>query len=202
MVMGWQDSHDNEGEGHVHPRGAIEKLRTFLFSEVSEHRLLATIDSTLQQLRNAYLKDKQQFTDADIGFLQRAGEVRCILESFIDAIDDLEDIYGQSDYLAAFKRLSTIKAGLDGMPVSGRVAKEMRELQERLPELHKREAIEELAKLERIKKRISSDAPKCSRRHTMVLREFPRYFWGCSNYPWCTETRQLSEKHREMLEGG
>lgn len=184
------------------PKSIINSLRIVFASEVSENRLVDAIDVSMKMLQATNLQNNDLFSESDANFLQKAGDVKYVLKLFIDTLEDIEDVYDESDYLVVSKKLNAINAALQGMPVAGRVAKEIRQLQERLPDLRKREVIENSANLERVKKRIITESPKCSKGHVMVLREFPQYFWGCSNFPWCKETKQLSQNHKKMLDEG
>ena len=78
--------------------------------------------------------------------------------------------------------------------VSGRIAKEMRELQ------GKRAGLRQTARSKAIAK-IESKSMRCFKGHDMVLRKGKGWFWGCSKFPKCRETRKLTDSEAEVMNG-
>lgn len=95
----------------------LASLRTSMTSEISESRLLECIEDSLARLRGMYRQHRREFSDTDIAFLQEAGRVRRALESFIEALAEIEDVYDGADCLSACGRLVSIREELDEYPV-------------------------------------------------------------------------------------
>ena len=106
------------------------------------------------------------------------------------------------EYKEVVSRLTQTKDALAGFPVAKRVAKEIRALSEKLPAIRDQdEAQRKFRRSSRIAQLILEQNPRhCPRNHPMVIREGRRgYFWGCSRYPFCEETAQLTAEEEDAL---
>jgi hypothetical protein len=89
---------------------------------------------------------------------------------------------------------------LGGFPVGRRIAKEIRELNERLPEIRQQDEGRRQFRLSARTLELEKTPRLCPRRHPMVIREGTRgHFWGCSRYPFCSATAQLTAEESQLL---
>lgn len=114
-------------------RHAILELQYSLEHIASEQDLLQAVSGGLGALRESYPSNKSAFTSDDIAFLKNLNGILGRLRGFVELNDELRDVASLEEYEDAIGRLSHIKAALQGLPVVRRVAKEIRELNERLP---------------------------------------------------------------------
>ena len=112
---------------------------------------------------------------------------------FISDSDDANEVIG---------RLYPLVESLDGLAVAGRVRKEIRELLERAREMPTRAASKKSAALSKGIQRLLAQAPTCRKCGSkMVVREGNgSFFWGCSTFPKCWSTRQLTKSELNNLD--
>lgn len=178
----------------------IRSLRELVERETAEAVLAASIDECLGQLRELYRRNRKAFTNDDVRFLQWVGNVSVTLQEFINEMGELSDIYDFEQFSACQSRLLAIRDRLTGLPVEKRVAKELRELNERMPTLAKCVALEADSDERRRRHILQSNTPNCPRGYPMVLRLGDGgYFWGCSRFPWCEYTTRLTEGQKQKL---
>jgi hypothetical protein len=181
-------------------RQAIEELRHSLEHVTSEQDLLQAISGGLGGLRQAYPSNKSAFTSGDIAFLKNLNGILGQLQGFVELNEELRDVASLEEYEDAIGRLSHIKAALQDLPVVRRVAKEIRELNERLPGIQDQHRLNRDFRLNGRIGDLERDSRRCARRHPMVIRKGARdYFWGCSRYPFCRETAELTAAQRGAL---
>ena len=99
-------------------------------------------------------------------------------------------------------RLTRTRDVLAGLPVGKKVTEAMRELGAKLPTI---QGIDEANRQFRTGARIHTleqSSRLCSMGHLMVIRTGKRGdFWGCSHFPLCWDTAQLTHKQRDLLTG-
>jgi len=184
----------------VEVRPAIENLQSSLEHIASADELLRIIDDHLTALRRCYSSHPSGFTASDIEFLKSMGVISNHLRAFLELLEDLVNVSSLSEYEDIVSRLVRAKCALASFPVSKRIAKEIRALSERLPAIRQQD---DARRQFRISARIISleQTPRrCPNRHPMAIREGTRgYFWGCTRYPFCTATAQLTPEENHFL---
>jgi hypothetical protein len=80
------------------------------------------------------------------------------------------------------------------------VAKAIRELDEKLPAIQERDEANRQFRLGGRIYALEQNPRLCSQGHPMVIRTEPRgNFWGCSQFPLCWKTAQLTPEQRDLL---
>ncbi|MGA2116026.1 MAG: topoisomerase DNA-binding C4 zinc finger domain-containing protein [Bryobacteraceae bacterium] len=178
----------------------IEEIRRSLEQVVSEKELLRTISESLTALRRLFPSNKSLFTPGRIEFLRKVAELSCQLSSFIEIQEELADVTSLRQYTFLMNQLADMKVALASFPVAKRVRKEMRELNEKLPGIRERDGAEQQFRTDARIREMEQDPPRCPLGHAMVIREGRYgYFWGCTRYPSCQETKQLTSEQRRRL---
>jgi hypothetical protein len=191
----------------VNIQETIEGLRATLVSMAAEDELLDVLNAGLASLREAYRADRSQFGAEDIAYLRSLGEVAEHLRAFADVREEASvDIGSVEEYEDLLRRLRTLKDALAPYAVGRRVGVAMRELHARLPAVLERDASRSEFRRFRAQFRVldlrQGLARRCPLKHPMVLREGSHgLFWGCSRWPQCEATAELSAEERAVAEG-
>jgi hypothetical protein len=181
-------------------RQAIDDLRSSLEHMTAEDELLGVIASQLTALRQSYPSHRSSFTPRDIEFLKSLAVISDHLRAFIELKEELARVSSLKEYEDMVSRLIRAKDSLASFPVAKRIAKEIRELNERLPAIREQEdAQRQFRHNDRILD-LQQNPRRCPRHHPMVIKEGTHgYFWGCSRYPFCSATAQLSPAENDLL---
>jgi hypothetical protein len=172
---------------------AIHELRASLEYLTSEEDLLAVIGRGLASLRAAFAAHREEFSAANIEFLRGLAPISEALRRFVVLKGDLPAVADLVEYESAVNQLVAIRDALAGLPVAGRPAGEIRALSERLPEIRGQEVAQR-------RFRLDAGAPLCRMGHPMFVRQGSRgHFWGCSQFPFCRETVQLTPGQAALL---
>ncbi len=180
----------------------IESLRFSLEHEKGEQELVQVIQDRLAILRVGFQANKAQFKEADTRFLKGLNSICKHLQDFIELQEECKDLDDLTEYEEIVSRLAHVKAALTGLPVVVRVAKEMRELNERLPGIRDRDRNRRQSRLSaRIVDLEQRTERRCEANHVMVIRSGRAgdYFWGCSRYPFCDQSARLTVEERQCL---
>jgi len=181
-------------------RQTIDELRSSLEHIIDEEELLELIAGRVSELRRSYPSHRSHFSREDIVFLKSLSEVSDHLRAFIEIKEELPGVDSLREYETVVGRLTRIKGALGCLAVARRVAKEIRELNERLPEIRECDSTKREFRL--TSRIVELDQPPrlCPRKHPMVIREGSSgYFWGCSRYPFCDATAPLRPEERALL---
>lgn len=158
-------------------------------STFSEEELLRAIDDRLITLRQLFRSQKSVFSPGDIEFLKSLASISDQLRSFIQLKEELVDIRTIEDYEALVSRLS-----------EKRVKKEIRELSERLPDIRQQDEANRQIRVNRRIIDLEQNPPRCRYNHVMVIREAQHgFFLGCSRFPFCHLTTQLTPEQMDRL---
>jgi hypothetical protein len=181
-------------------RKAIDDLRSSLEQIAGEEELFRVISDGLTALRQSFSPHRSLFAPSDIEFLKSVAEISDHLRGFIELKEELPNVDSLKKYTEVVSRLTQTKDALARFPVAKRVAKEIRALNEKLPAIRDQdEAQRKFRRSSRILN-LEQNARHCPRNHPMVIREGRRgYFWGCSRYPFCEETAQLTAEEEDAL---
>jgi hypothetical protein len=189
-----------EGDCLLEVRQIIDDLRSSLEHVTAEDRLVAIIADRLISLRQLFRSHRSLFAPSDIEFLKSLTAVSEHLRAFIELREDLLGVDSLKEYTDIVGRLACAKSALVCFPVARRIAKEMRGLNERLPVIREQD---EAHRQFRLKARIldlQQNPRRCPRNHPMVIRGHQGgHFWGCSRYPFCYETAQLTSEQNDLL---
>lgn len=181
-------------------RRTIDDLHSSLEHITAEYELLRVIPNHLIALRQAYPSHRRLFTPSDVEFLKSLGTISDHLREFLELKEELVSVNSLEEYDDLVSRLSRVKVALVCFPVCRRVAKEIRCLNERLPAIRQQV---EAGRQFRLNSRIldlEQNPRRCPRRHAMVIRKGTRgHFWGCSQYPFCSATAQLTSEQDKLL---
>src|SRR5688500_18081654 len=119
----------------MEPQETINDLSQALREVHAEDALHLFIASRLDALRVLYRRHKNAFSDEQIVFLQHVKQIDASLTSFIELKEELDDAYDVEDYCWLMAELRRIRDDLCGIAAVQRVKKEIRGLNERLPQL-------------------------------------------------------------------
>jgi hypothetical protein len=178
----------------------IGELKHSLEHSIDEEVLLRTITDDLTAMRDAFAGNRGLFTPDHIEFLRSLTPISHRLHRFIDIKEELGDVASEHDCVELINRLLDIKKALAPFAVCKRVGKEIRELNERLPSIRRQEDDRQQWQVSIRAIELEADAPRCPRKHAMVIRKGGEgYFWGCSQYPWCMQTKRLTAEQEHRL---
>ena len=181
-------------------RQAIDDLRSSLEYITAEDELLGIIVDRLTALRQSYPSDRSLFTPSDIELLKSLGAISDHLRAFIELREELVSVNSLKEYEEIVSRLGRAKGALACFPVARRIAQEIRGLNERLPAIRLQDEAQRQFRLNARILDLEQNSPRCPRRHPMVIREGTRgHFWGCSRYPFCSATAQLTLEENHLL---
>ena len=114
--------------------------------------------------------------------------------------EELASVDSLREYTEIVSRLTEIKDALRAHAVAKRVRKELRELNERLPAIRENDEAQRKCRINARIQNLEQTARHCRRHHPMVIREGQDgYFWGCSRYPFCHATGQLTAEESDLL---
>ncbi len=180
----------------------IKKLKNLTATVVNETQLLEEGESLMKELRQAWPKQKDNFSTDDIKLLQT---IKCKIEgvrSFIDTQEGFEYIATSDDAHVLINELAILVDLFKGMAVQGRVEKEIREMCEKANNLPSSKDRKESSELNSTILKLSSQAPtrnKCGDK--MVIREGNgKYFWSCQHFPRCWGKRGLNKKEIKSIQ--
>lgn len=181
-------------------RQAIDDLRSSLNLILSEDELLGRIDVQLPALRQSFPSNRSSFSPSDIEFLKSLAGISDHLRAFIELREELPSVTSLQEYTDLRRRLVRIKGSLAHFPVGKRIAKEIRELNERLPVIRDQDKVRLQSRIDVRIRDLEQNPRRCPRHHPMVIREGTQgYFWGCSRYPSCSATAQLTPRENGLL---
>ncbi|CAM2070077.1 Topoisomerase DNA-binding C4 zinc finger domain-containing protein [Sulfidibacter corallicola] len=169
------------------------ELTEYCHASTFEEQVIGRISGVLEQMRSAYRQQADLFDAAQIEQLKLWGHRMDLLTRFLELVEDFDLISDRADFNDAVTELKEIQSEFAGMKLEQRIAREMRALQQQLPRIQAQTRNKGLAAIER-------QAPKCKNNHPMTLRQGPdNWFWGCSKFPNCRETQELSEEQQIQL---
>jgi hypothetical protein len=181
-------------------RQAIDDLRSSLERVTAEDELLGVIADRLTDLRRSFPVHRSFFTPRDIEFLQSLSVISNHLRAFIELKEELVSVDSLKEYEDIVSRLACTKGALKPFPVARRVAKELRELNERLPAIREQDQAQRQFRLNAQIFDLEQNPRRCPRHHPMVIREGTHgHFWGCSRYPFCYATARLTSQESDLL---
>jgi hypothetical protein len=181
-------------------RQAIDDLRSSLEHITAEDELLGVIADRLTALRQSYPSHRSSFTPSDIEFLKSLGVISDHLRAFIELKEELASVSSLKEYEDIVSRLTRAKGSLACFPVARRIAKEIRGLNERLPAIREQDEAQRQFRLNARILDLQQNPHRCPHHHPMVIREGTHgHFWGCSRYPFCCATAQLTPEENDLL---
>jgi hypothetical protein len=181
-------------------RQSIDELRSSLEHITADDELLRVIADRLTSLRQSFPSHRSLFTESDLEFLKNLGTISGHLRAFLELKEDLVSVKSLDEYEDIVRRLSRAKEALACFPVARRIAKEIRGLAERLPVIRQQDEARRQFRLNARILDLEQNRRRCPRRHLMVIREGTRgHFWGCSQYPFCSATAQLTPEENHFL---
>jgi len=181
-------------------RQAIDDLRSSLERIAAEDKLLGVISGQLIALRQSYPSHRSSFTPDDIEFLKSLGTISDHLKTFIELQEELASVSSLKEYEDIVSRLIRAKDLLSSLPVAKRIAKEIRGLNERLPAIREQDETQRQFRLDGRILQLQQNPRRCPHHHPMAIREGTRgHFWGCSRYPFCSATAQLTAAENDLL---
>lgn len=181
-------------------RQGIEDLRFSLEHTAEEQEVLRVTTDRLAALRQAFPSCRSLFTPSDIEFLKSLTGICGQLRAFVELKEELQDVGSPKECEDILSRLVPIKDALAGLPAARRVTKEIRELQERLPAIRDQDEARRKSHLNFRILGLEQNPRCCRRKHPMVIREgLEGHFWGCTRYPFCRETAQLTPEENDHL---
>ncbi len=181
-------------------RQTIDDLRLSVEHIAAEDELLGIIVGRLTSLRKAFPIQRPVFTPGDIEFLRSLTGVADHLRAFAELREEAADVASVKEYEDIVSRLTLTKGALADFPVGKRVAKAIRELDEKLPAIRGRDEANRQFRLGGRIHAIEQNPRLCPQGHRMVIRRGKRgEFWGCSQFPLCWKTAQLTPEQGDLL---
>ncbi|HWC99432.1 MAG TPA: topoisomerase DNA-binding C4 zinc finger domain-containing protein [Candidatus Sulfopaludibacter sp.] len=181
-------------------RQVIDDLRSSLEHITAEDELLGVIADRLTALRRSYPSHRSSFTPSDIEFLKSLGGISDHLRAFIELKEELASVNSLKEYEDMVSRLTRAKDSLACFPVARRIAKEIRGLNERLPAIREQDEGQRQFRLNARILDLQRNPRLCRCHHPMVIRKGTHgHFWGCSRYPFCSATAQLTPEENALL---
>jgi hypothetical protein len=181
-------------------REIIDGLRSSVEHIIAEDELVEVIATGLTALRRAFPSHRSLFSPSDIEFLKNLSGVSDHLRGFIDLKEESRTVRSLDECMDVLSRLTQTRDALGGLAVAKRVAKEIRELHERLPAIRDQDKLQRQCRLNMRIVDLEQKPRRCSRNHPMAIREGLRgHFWGCSKYPFCQDTAQLTPEQSHHL---
>ncbi|HWB96267.1 MAG TPA: hypothetical protein VG672_06180 [Bryobacteraceae bacterium] len=175
-------------------------MRSALERTTAEGDLFTIITGRLAVLCRSFPSHRSLFTPGDIEFLQSLGGISDHLRAFIELEGELLGVDSLTEYENIVRRLVQAKNALASFPVARQVAKEIRALNERLPAIREQDEAQRKSRLEARILDWEQNPRRCLHNHAMVIRQGTHgYFWGCSRYPFCRATAQLTRAENGLL---
>ncbi len=162
--------------------------------------LAAALPPQLQELRALYPAHRAAFSAADIRLLKRIPAIIEAAEDFSDLAGDVAGVRGDGEILSYLEALQDLRVILQGAALELRVRREIRVLQQRSPGAAAR--VKAATRVHRLRA-LELQAWPCRCGEVMTLRQ-PKsggQYWGCSTYPRCAYTHQLTDKQKAFLDG-
>lgn len=174
--------------------------RPFLIAPLAEEELLEIITSNLAMLRQEYSLNRDSFTKDHIDFLKSLTPLSTQLRSFIALKEELSYVNSLKHYTFLMNQLVDIKNALHSFAVCKRVSKEIRELNEKLPQVRQEDEAKQQSRINTRIIDLEQNPRRCPRKHAMAIREGRYgYFWGCSKYPTCQHKQELTPDEKDRL---
>ena len=117
----------------------IDDLRLSVEHIAAEDELLRIIVDRLTTLRQVFPFQRSVFTLTDIAYLRSLAGVSDQLRAFTELREEAVDVGSVKEYDDIVTRLTYTKGALADLPVGKKVAKAIRELDEKLPAIRERE---------------------------------------------------------------
>jgi hypothetical protein len=179
---------------------SIDELRFSLEHSLKEVELLGIISNKLTALRQTFSSNKALFTADNVEFLKKLTPISDGLRSFIELKPELSSVNGLKHYTFLMNHLVDIRNSLRAFAICKRVDKEIRELREKLAYVRLQDAAKQESQLNARILDLEQNPRHCSHKHQMAIREGRYgYFWGCSRYPMCQQTTQLTAVEKNAL---
>lgn len=180
----------------------ILKLKNLVLDEVNEKKIVEFGSKYLQELRQRWKSQQNDFSKDDINILITLGKKIEKIGVFIEEQEEFPYISTKEEIDEVIGRLHLMLEELvveepSKLKILGRVEKEIRELNERKAALPN----QELKELKDAINKLNANAPICKKcGSNMLLREGNScYFWGCSAFPECWGKRWLTKEERNII---
>ena len=122
------------------------------------------------------------------------------LRAFAELREEAVDVESVKEYEGILTRLTHAKGALADLPVGKRVAKAIRELDEKLPAIQARDEANRQFRLGGRIHALEQNPRLCPQGHPMAIRTGTRGdFWRCSQFPLCWKTAQLTPEQGDLL---
>jgi hypothetical protein len=181
-------------------RETIDELRLSVEHIAAEDELLGIIVDRLTALRQVFRSQRFVFTPGDIEFLKSLARLSDHLCAFVELREEAVDVGSVKEYEEILTRLTRTKSAFADLPVGKRVAKAIRELEEKLPAIRQNDEANRQFRLGARIHILEQNPRLCPRGHRMVIRTGKSgEFWGCTQFPWCWKTAQLTPQQGDLL---
>lgn len=177
----------------------IAALRALLLAELDPRALAEQIPPMLRDLRGLYPTHRADFSRADIQALKLAAQAAEAAEDFADLLEGIPDVRVHAEAADFLDALSEAEAVLHDAAIGQRVRRELRALRERFPGAAVKAAA--AARVHRIRA-LEARAWPCRCGEALTLRgSDSSFYWGCSTFPRCRYTHQLTDQQLAFLRG-
>ncbi len=178
---------------------AIVVLEECIRATGSELDVVERLDRGLEALRASYRRSQESFGPADLKRLGFVAHIRELAAELMQLRQEIACARDLRDARGIETALVELEEGLRETMIVKRARKELSDLDAiRGCQRASKEDLQQARAAAQLRE-MQARADACPQRHRMVLRESKRgLFWGCSRYPACRATRDLSEKERAL----
>jgi hypothetical protein len=184
----------------MEPHETIKKIEICLKENQSSENIFDIIEKSLNLLRNYYSKNRMAFSDTQINYLKNIAEINKTLKRYIDLKSYINMISSTESYIELDNEFKQLQVYFKNYAIVHDIGESKRRLKSRIPDINmsheKKEEKDLIYKILSLEK----NAPNCPRGHQMTIRQGEYgYFWGCSSFPNCHHTKNLSMKEEDYL---
>jgi hypothetical protein len=184
----------------MEPNETINKIELCLKENRSSENTYDIIENSLNLLRNYYKANRKAFSDAQINYLKNIAETNKTLKRYIDLKNYINMISSTESYFELDSEFKELQTHFKEYAIVHDIGESRKKLKNRIPDIDK---YYEKKKEEDLNYKIiilEKNALKCIMGHQMTIRRGEYgYFWGCSSFPNCHHTKNLSMKEEDYL---
>ncbi len=180
----------------------VAELKQLTQTELNESNIVKNGNVLLTQLRKHWHVAKDDFSSEIILDLKNLGQLISNVDTFIEELDEFPYLQTQEDVDETISNLYSVVEQTEGLAVSKRVLKEIRELatkRKQLPNAKEKHVSQVVASAISTLSAQTPDCKKCGSK--MRLRDGRGYyFWGCSTFPTCWSRKYLKKEELALFE--
>jgi hypothetical protein len=171
----------------------IDELERAVCDVASERKLRDMLAHGLDALRHRYRRAPDRFGQQDLVRLQQLRHVCSQVTRSVELLESASYVQNEAEYASLRRELGGLARSLATLPVGQTIAEERERLPARLPAIQAQEKQQQDARDALVRNALEDRVPQCPHGHVMKVRRGRRgLFWGCSAFPDCLATRELT----------